>query len=122
MITSGTVTVDQIRERAYELWQADGCPEGRELDYWLRAEAELKGDASAGGSAEGAAGGSGEADSTPMDEPKTPRPARPRKAKTGKSAESGAAPTGAAAAGAAEEADGRGGYVQQKRTRRKAEG
>lgn len=27
----------RIRERAYHLWQADGEPEGRDLDYWERA-------------------------------------------------------------------------------------
>lgn len=27
----------RIREQAYHLWQADGCPPGRDLDYWERA-------------------------------------------------------------------------------------
>ena len=27
----------RIRERAYHLWEADGRPEGRDLDYWERA-------------------------------------------------------------------------------------
>ena len=31
----------QIRERAYSLWEADGAPEGREWEYWLRAERDL---------------------------------------------------------------------------------
>ncbi len=26
-----------IRERAYHLWQADGCPNGREDEFWERA-------------------------------------------------------------------------------------
>jgi hypothetical protein len=30
-----------IRERAFALWEADDRPEGRELEYWLRAEQEL---------------------------------------------------------------------------------
>jgi hypothetical protein len=30
-----------IRQRAYELWERDGRPEGRELEYWLMAESEL---------------------------------------------------------------------------------
>jgi len=29
---------DRIRELAYHLWLADGCPQGRALDYWLAAE------------------------------------------------------------------------------------
>ena len=31
-----------IRSRAYEFWQAEG-QHGRDLDHWLRAEAEIKG-------------------------------------------------------------------------------
>jgi hypothetical protein len=27
-----------IEEHAYSLWEADGRPEGRALEYWLRAE------------------------------------------------------------------------------------
>ena len=27
----------RIRERAYELWQADGGPPGNDLEYWERA-------------------------------------------------------------------------------------
>jgi len=27
----------RIRERAYHLWEADGRPRGRDLDYWERA-------------------------------------------------------------------------------------
>ncbi len=27
----------RIRERAYYLWEADGCPEGSDLEYWERA-------------------------------------------------------------------------------------
>ena len=30
-----------VRERAHALWEADGRPGGRELEYWLRAEREL---------------------------------------------------------------------------------
>ena len=37
----------EIRRRAFELWDADGRPEGRALDYWLAAEAELQGRARA---------------------------------------------------------------------------
>ena len=29
-----------IRERAYQLWEQEGRPEGRDLDHWLRAERE----------------------------------------------------------------------------------
>jgi hypothetical protein len=30
-----------IRQRAFELWQAEGCPDGLALEFWLRAEREL---------------------------------------------------------------------------------
>jgi hypothetical protein len=30
-----------IKARAYEIWQAEGQVPGRDLDYWLRAEAEI---------------------------------------------------------------------------------
>lgn len=32
---------DAIRELAYRLWQEGGCADGRDLDYWLMAEAQL---------------------------------------------------------------------------------
>jgi hypothetical protein len=31
----------RIEQRAYSLWELDGCPEGRALDYWLQAEQEI---------------------------------------------------------------------------------
>ncbi len=27
----------RIRERAYHLWELDGCPDGRDAEYWERA-------------------------------------------------------------------------------------
>jgi hypothetical protein len=33
---------DQIRQRAYELYEARGREDGHDLDDWLRAEGELK--------------------------------------------------------------------------------
>jgi len=32
----------RIRERAYALWESEGCPEGRDTEFWLRAEAEVQ--------------------------------------------------------------------------------
>ncbi|MEM8664014.1 MAG: DUF2934 domain-containing protein [Pseudomonadota bacterium] len=32
---------DLIRARAYEIWEREGRIEGRELDHWLEAQAEL---------------------------------------------------------------------------------
>lgn len=36
-----TLHEDDIRSRAYALWQRDGSPEGQDRDYWERAEREL---------------------------------------------------------------------------------
>jgi hypothetical protein len=43
---SGVETIEmeaQIRERAYAIWQQEGCPHGREWDHWVRAAGELTG-------------------------------------------------------------------------------
>ena len=32
---------DRIKERAYQLWEADGRPEGTDQVYWFKAVAEL---------------------------------------------------------------------------------
>ena len=32
---------ERIRQRAYELWEASGCPQGCETEHWLQAEREL---------------------------------------------------------------------------------
>lgn len=32
----------KIRQRAYELWEEDACPEGSEQIYWRRAQEELE--------------------------------------------------------------------------------
>jgi hypothetical protein len=33
-----------IQERAHALWEADGRPEGRDLEYWRKAEDWFKGE------------------------------------------------------------------------------
>jgi hypothetical protein len=32
----------RIRKRAYEIWEDEGRPEGRDRIHWLRAEAEFR--------------------------------------------------------------------------------
>ena len=34
--------MEQIQQRAYEIWVAEGCPLGRERIHWARAEAEFR--------------------------------------------------------------------------------
>lgn len=41
---------DEIRERAYRIWDAEGRPEGKEKEHWERAERELSSEANASGS------------------------------------------------------------------------
>ena len=36
------ISEQAIRQRSYEIWQRDGCPNGKAVDHWLRAEAELR--------------------------------------------------------------------------------
>jgi len=36
-----TAIEERIRTRAYELWEAEGRPEGREIEHWLQAVQEL---------------------------------------------------------------------------------
>jgi hypothetical protein len=42
MSETDQTTEERIRVRAYHLWLADGCPEGREMEFWERAK-ELQG-------------------------------------------------------------------------------
>ncbi len=39
----------RIRQRAYEIWQSEGRPEGRDVEHWQRAEAEIMAEAGAAG-------------------------------------------------------------------------
>jgi hypothetical protein len=31
-----------IRQRAYAIWEEEGCPQGREWDHWERAAQEVR--------------------------------------------------------------------------------
>jgi len=39
---SSSATHEQIAIRAFELWHANGCPEGTAEENWFEAEAELQ--------------------------------------------------------------------------------
>ncbi len=32
---------ERIRERAYEIWERAGRPEGKTVEHWLQAESEI---------------------------------------------------------------------------------
>src|SRR5687767_5889424 len=36
------VSHESIARRAYEIWQSEGCPDGRAMEHWLCALSELK--------------------------------------------------------------------------------
>ena len=60
MTPNTNVTEDEIRRRAFELWEQRGRPEGYESEFWLHAECELKDKGNTSGrSANGAAARSG---------------------------------------------------------------
>lgn len=127
---------DRIRQRAYELWEQEGCPEGRDMEYWLRAERELAQSEGADlGSPLGSAGEGGGARSEPDLAATTAEGGRaaPKRARNATAepaggngadeterpkAKAGKAKVPPAAAVAAERSD----YNQQRRTRKKAEG
>lgn len=40
--TTITVTTESIAARAYLLWEQAGRPHGRDVEYWLQAETQIK--------------------------------------------------------------------------------
>jgi len=32
---------ERVKRRAYEIWEREGCPEGREADHWALAKEEI---------------------------------------------------------------------------------
>lgn len=41
-VAPDAIPFEQIRERAYELWERNHRPEGFEIEFWLLAERELR--------------------------------------------------------------------------------
>lgn len=39
--TMKTPTHEEIAKEAYRIWQEEGCPNGQDLDIWLRAQRQL---------------------------------------------------------------------------------
>jgi Protein of unknown function (DUF2934) len=108
MTSSGSAPADLIRQRAYQLWDSDGRPEGRDLEYWLRAEESL--------ALEGTAGRTNPAlGATGLNEP-VPDNFDVAAIETGTSAAERVANQPDESAGGD-----RASYVQQRRTRKKAE-
>ncbi len=36
------ISLDKIAARAYQIWQANGRPDGHDQDHWFQAERELR--------------------------------------------------------------------------------
>src|SRR5205085_10732844 len=53
---NSTPTHDEIAAQAYEIYLREGCVEGRDMDHWLRAEAELRARANGNGATFSSAG------------------------------------------------------------------
>lgn len=83
------ITEEQIRERAYQIWEREGEPHGRNLEHWLQAHWELMNEAAAKD------GATKEAPCAPAATEEKPKPAR-RTAKA-KAAPEEAAPAAAPA-------------------------
>ncbi|HXU37025.1 MAG TPA: DUF2934 domain-containing protein [Blastocatellia bacterium] len=42
LVTQHFPTGEEIRRRAYEIYVSQGATDGRDLDYWLQAERDLR--------------------------------------------------------------------------------
>lgn len=42
LMSAKPVSHAEIAQRAYEIWQANGCPEGQQDANWLQAEREIR--------------------------------------------------------------------------------
>ena len=47
------ISESEIRKRSYHIWEREGRPDGRHLDHWLMAQAELDAEEKAKGRAPG---------------------------------------------------------------------
>ena len=41
-VATSTISAEDVALRAYLIYLEEGCPEGRHLDHWVRAESELR--------------------------------------------------------------------------------
>jgi hypothetical protein len=56
--------IERIKQRAYELWVAEGRPHAKDIEYWLRAEQEITDAEGAPAAAEGGPANEGEGSRT----------------------------------------------------------
>ncbi|WP_295046551.1 DUF2934 domain-containing protein [uncultured Paracoccus sp.] len=79
---------DRIKQRAHDIWEREGRPEGRDADHWSQAEEELRHEMSAEPPAD---------DQAQPELAQSPAPAKPKRAprKTTKTEKADATPDGA---------------------------
>jgi DUF2934 family protein len=85
---------DRIRQRAYRIWEDEGCPDGHDREHWDRAEREVD-DKPAEAPSSDATGAENPATNTGSPEPISERTARP----AGSRGSDGRRTAGAAAGG-----------------------
>lgn len=73
----GGISDDAIRERAYQIWEREGRPHGRDFEHWVMAQVEL----AAQGAGNGGAGTARRARVT-TPKPKVAAPNKPPSAST----------------------------------------
>ena len=61
MSHAADISLTEIRERAYDLWERHHRPEGFSIELWLMAERELRAEREARGTRGGSGQGEGEA-------------------------------------------------------------
>lgn len=115
------IDAERIRQHAYELWQQDGCPEGRDQEYWYRAEAALTREAGAGLETVPSGDGAGVASSAADTETTSTSGKRSRGAKMAGQGEDTASAT-TPEAGQERAGSQRATYDEERRTRKKSEG
>lgn len=69
----------EIAKRAYRIWEGEGRPSGRDLDHWLRAEAEVEAERREAPAAAATNAQRAEAAVTPAAPVKRPAPRRARR-------------------------------------------
>ena len=84
----------EIEQRAYEIWEREGRPDGRHVEHWMQAQWELQGEAEIAGHNASSAGTGGSEIAAPAK--KTTRRAAAPKAKATAEAKPAAAKTTAA--------------------------
>jgi len=69
---------DRIRERAYQIWEEEGRPEGDQEKHWRRAEAEFQNDMSDNASQRADTEGTTQALDPPVSPPSLTNPDSPQ--------------------------------------------